>query len=104
MVYYIVTRDCVPSALLRKWRPSASGMGNRPSTLDKGPDIEDGSFDDAGSDVEVSSPLSGTVPFPSTQPASSSALAVGHHRDESEDEEVISISGKNSICISKSIV
>lgn len=84
MVYYIVTRDRVPSALLRKWRPSASA---RTSALDKGSDDEDESGADEG---EVSSPFSIPVPFASTQPA----LAVGHLHDGSEDEEVISISGK----------
>jgi hypothetical protein len=89
--YYIVTRDCVPNDLLRKWRPSASG--NRSTALDKGSDsdIEYGSSE--GDYAEISSPLAGPVPLPSTQPA----LTVRHHRDRSEDKEpeVISISGKN---------
>ena len=55
-------------------------------------DVEDSDRSDAD---EVFSPLSSPnrrIPFPSTQPA----LAVGHHHDGSEDEEVpvINISGK----------
>ena len=88
----IVTRDRVPSGILRKWRPSATR--NRPSAQDNGSDDDDveddGSLDDADN-TEFFSPLAlGPVPLPSTQPA----LAVGHHHNGSEDEEVISISGK----------
>jgi hypothetical protein len=56
-------------------------------------DVEDGSFD-GNSDAEVFSPLSSPtrIPFPGTQ----AALTVGHHRDGSEDEEVIIISGKKT--------
>ena len=88
----IVTRDRVPSAILKKWRPSASG--NRPSAQDIGSDDEDGSLDGADN-VQVSSPLPlGPLPLPSTQPA----LAVGHHNNGSDDEEdVISISGKKNL-------
>jgi hypothetical protein len=63
-------------------------------SLDKGSDDEDGSFVAGDAEVSTSSPLSGPVTFPSTQ----LSLVVGHHDDDrSEDEEVISISGKNSI-------
>lgn len=61
---------------------------------DSDSDIEYGSFE--GDDADISSPLAGLVPLPSTQPA----LTVGYLRDRSEDNEVISISGKKSICIS----
>jgi hypothetical protein len=103
--YTIVTRDCVPSALLRKWRPSASASGNRPTVTaaldsDKGSDsdIESyyGSFEGDNVNAEISSPIADPVPLPSTQPA----LTVRrHHRDGSKDsdEEVISISGKKLI-------
>jgi hypothetical protein len=95
----IVTWDCVPSTLLRKWRPSASWSA--PDKLE-GSDEEDGNFDGADdSDSEASRPFSDWVSFPSTQKAS----AVGHHREGSEDEEVkrevISIAGNKSICLLK---
>ena len=93
----IVTCDCVPSAILKKWRPSATR--NRPSEQDNGfdDDKDDGSLDDADN-TEFFSPLaSGPVLLPSTQPA----LAVGHHHNGSENEEVISISGKKIDLYSK---
>jgi hypothetical protein len=96
----LVTRQCVPNSLLKTWRPLASTSGNKPTALDEGSDsdIEYGSFESDG--AEISSPIiSGPVALPgSTQPALT--VTVGHHRDESE---VISISGKKSIYISKSM-
>ena len=96
---HIVTRNCVPITLLRKWRPSASGSRPLATAQDKCSDC------DSDSDIEYegddTSPLAGPVPLPSTQPA----LTVSRHlRDRSEDEEVINISGKKKrIQISKSL-
>ena len=100
--YTIVTRDCVPSALLRKWRPSASG--NRPTAaLDKGSDCDSdnesyyGSFEGCdNSNADISSAIADLVPLPCTQPT----LTVQHHHhsgSKDSEEEVISISGKKSI-------
>ena len=77
-----MTRECVPTATLNKWRPSVSSKQD--SKSDGSSDMEDPS-----SDSERSSPLLHSFPFPLSQ------RPRRHARAQSEDEverDVISIS------------
>lgn len=90
---FLVTRECVPKAILNDWRPSVSS--NKDSVSNETPDIEDSS-----SDGERSSPFmySLQVPFPLSQRPRRNA------RTGSEDEveqDVISIS--TGVCLSDSL-
>jgi len=66
--------------------------------LKKYSDIEATSSDDT--DSEASSPISGPLPFPSIPPPPASKIRRNRSEDEVE-EDIITISGKQSIYASK---
>jgi hypothetical protein len=98
---FLVTRDRVPNATLKMWRPRISSQLERPS-IQNGSDIDNESSDSDNSTDGTSSPTFIPAPFPCTQPPSHRPS-----RNRSEDEvaqDIISISsnsGKKSIYISK---
>ena len=95
----LVTRDRVPHATLKRWRPRIS---QRISTVQNGSDISNESSDDTSDGT--SSPTFSPAPFPCTQPPSQS------RRNRSEDQvaqDIISISstsGKKSIYLLKLMI
>lgn len=88
--YILVTREPVPSRILKKWRPVVPFRGL--STSKKDSDIEDPSSDISEDDPSGPSLMSRPFPFLDVLPPPSQ-----RHRNRSEDEveeDIISISGK----------
>ena len=86
----LVTREPVPSQILRKWRPIVPLRGLSTSKRDSG-------IEDLSSDVSEDDPSS-PIPGPSTRPFIFPPPSQLHHnRDRSEEEveeDIINISGK----------
>ena len=91
-----VTRDPVPIKILKKWHPSVAYPKASTSKAKEGSDIEDSSGSSSNKDGSPSPRYSLRVPPPSQR-----------HLRRSEDEvedDIITISGKQSICTSKLMI